>query len=241
MFQSSSSSSQIATSVPITTTITSSTSPPTAGYLDEQYNVFSNDGLEVFFTGHINTRSMGELVKEMKRIETKVLKSYHETIQKIKKCIDSDSFDTNNYIGIKKEAELYLELKPIQLHIHSPGGSVFDAWYAIDIISNIKLPIHTIVNGFCASAGTLLSLVGKKRLIGSHATMLIHEIRCGVWGKKTELDEQMDNINKVSKQLMDYYITRTKLTQSQLDDILKKDVFWSPQECIDAGLVHEIV
>ena len=50
---------------------------------------------------------------------------------------------------------------PIYIHINSFGGSVFDALTAIDVIKASKVPVHTIIEGASASAGTVFSVVGE--------------------------------------------------------------------------------
>jgi ATP-dependent protease ClpP protease subunit len=63
---------------------------------------------------------------------------------------------------------------PIYLHINSMGGSIFAAFSAIDVIKSCRVPIHTIIEGATASAGTLISIVGKKRYITPTSYMLIN-------------------------------------------------------------------
>ena len=66
--------------------------------------------------------------------------------------------------------------EPIYLHVNSFGGGVFAAFHAVDVIKQSAIPVHTIVEGATASAGTLMSCVGVKRYIRPHATMLIHQV-----------------------------------------------------------------
>lgn len=53
---------------------------------------------------------------------------------------------------------------PIELHLHSEGGSLFAGIAAYDCIRSCKTPIHTYVDGCAASAATLLFLAGKKNI-----------------------------------------------------------------------------
>ncbi len=54
---------------------------------------------------------------------------------------------------------------PIYLHISSFGGSVFAAFTAIDVIMACQVDVITIIDGASASAGTLMSVVGKHRFM----------------------------------------------------------------------------
>ena len=65
---------------------------------------------------------------------------------------------------------------PIFLHINSFGGSVFDAFTAIDVIISCSIPIYTIIEGATASAGTLISIMGKKKYIRPNDLLLFATI-----------------------------------------------------------------
>jgi ATP-dependent protease ClpP protease subunit len=200
----------------------------TATAVEKDYSLFVTDNLEVFFTGPITTESMAELVRELKSLETTIVDLYEET----KKTLDGKH---------KKYFDHVVAMKPVRLTIHSTGGLVYAALFAVDIIKSLKIPVHTVVCGYCASAATLLFLSGSQRFITKNSTMMIHEIRSGCWGKKTYLDDQYENYNKLSAQLIQYYKDNTKLTEDDLIDILKRDINWTPEECLEKGLVDEIV
>ena len=75
------------------------------------------------------------------------------------------------------------EYPPIYLHIKSDGGCVESALSSIDLILTSNCPVHTIIEGYAASAATMISIVGKKRFIHKNAHMLIHQMSAGFWGK----------------------------------------------------------
>lgn len=72
---------------------------------------------------------------------------------------------------------------PIYLHINSFGGSLYDAYAAVDTIKNLRVPVYSIIEGCAASAGTIISVVCTKRFIGKNAHMLIHQLSSSMWGK----------------------------------------------------------
>src|SRR5574343_327214 len=55
--------------------------------------------------------------------------------------------------------------RPIHLHIHSYGGSLFSGFAAADVIRLSKVPVWTYIEGAAASAATFLSVCGKRRFI----------------------------------------------------------------------------
>lgn len=160
--------------------------------------------------------------------------------------ITSDSaFNLNNELRstenkIKIFSATYnIPLQPIYLHLTTDGGLIYSAFSVIDCIKSLSVPVHTIIDGFVASAGTLISLAGEKRYMNKNSYMLIHELRGGVWGKMSEIEDEFKNIKRVMKHLIGIYLDNTKLKKNELEKILKKDIIWDLNECIKYGLVHE--
>jgi ATP-dependent protease ClpP protease subunit len=107
-------------------------------------------------------------------------------------------------------------------------------------MNSLSLPVYTVIDGFVASAGTIISVCGTKRYMGKNAYMLIHELRSGVWGKMSYIEEEYGNFKKVHEHLMDIYVDKTSLTAKKLTKILKKDIEWNVEEAINLGLVDDI-
>jgi ATP-dependent protease ClpP protease subunit len=135
---------------------------------------------------------------------------------------------------------LNIEPLPIYLHLTTNGGSIHSAFSIIDCMNSLTLPIYTVIDGYVASAGTIISVCGTKRYIGKNAYMLIHELRSGVWGKMTYIEEEVSNFKKVQEHLMEIYVDKTSLTEKKLLKILKKDVEWNAEDAINFGLVDDI-
>ena len=94
-------------------------------------------------------------------------------------------------------------------HINSIGGDIIPALSMVDTIRNSKVSVHTIIEGECMSAATLISCVGKKRLMRRNSVVLIHQMRTSYWGKLDECKEDMKNNKKLTTILKDIYITNT--------------------------------
>ena len=130
--------------------------------------------------------------------------------------------------------------KPIFLHINSYGGDLFESMAGIDSIINSDIPIHTIVEGTAASAGTLLAMVGERRYITRHSYMLIHQLSGGMWGTMAELEDDHNNNKQLMERLYKLYTEYSNLTKSKLKKILKKDIWWDADKCIEVGIVDGI-
>lgn len=147
-------------------------------------------------------------------------------------------------IGVKLQQEAVAQNREpanIYLHINSYGGSIFAGIAGMDEIKKSAVPIYTVVDGCCASAGTFLSLCGKKRFINQHAYMLIHQLSSVMWGKYEEFKDEIKNLDKLMIMIKQIYKEYTKVPADKLDEILKHDLWFDANECKEYGLIEEII
>ena len=136
---------------------------------------------------------------------------------------------------------LDVEPYPIHLHINSGGGSIISGIASMDTILRCKVPVHTYVDGFAASAATFLTLVGNKRFISRHSYMLIHQLTSNFWGKYSEFQDAKQNLDLMMDTIKNVYKKYTKVPVRKLNEILKHDLMWDAKTCLKYGLVDEII
>ena len=136
---------------------------------------------------------------------------------------------------------LDVEPYPIHLYINSGGGSITAGISSMDTILRSKVPIHTYVDGFCASAATFLSVVGSYRFMSRNSYMLIHQLSTNFWGKYSEFEDEKQNLDLMMKTIKRVYKEYTKVPMGKLDEILKHDLLWDAETCKSLGLIDEII
>ena len=141
---------------------------------------------------------------------------------------------------IKKYNDFNGHQEYIYLHINSFGGSVFSAFSVIDTIKNSKIPVVSIIEGAAASAATLISVMCDYRIIYENSYMLIHQLSSGTWGKMSELEDEMENLKELMAAIRKIYKESTNIPDGEINEILKHDLWWNPQICLQKGLVDEI-
>jgi len=161
--------------------------------------------------------------------------------------VDRDSiYDLSVLIREAEEESILTSLKlnideiPIFLHISSFGGSVFAAFSAIDIIKACRVPIHTIIDGATASAGTLISIAGKKRYMRPRSHMLIHQLSSSMWGKFAELEDEFNNLKGLMENITDIYKEHANIPKKELAQLLKQDLWLNSDKCLTYGLVDAL-
>jgi len=86
-----------------------------------------------------------------------------------------------------------------------------------------------------------MSIVGHHRTMHRHSFMLIHQISSTMWGKFEEMKDDMKNSELLMKTIIQLYEEHTRIPRSELSKILKHDLWWDAETCLDYGLVDEII
>lgn len=130
-----------------------------------------------------------------------------------------------------------------KIHIHSYGGFLTAGMSMSDTIFDYKkvIPITTIIDGTAASAATFISIAGTKRLMRKNATILIHQLSSGFWGKYDEIQDEMNNIDLFMNQIRNLYKEYSTVPVRELDKILKKDLYWDAEKCKKYNLIDDII
>ena len=136
-----------------------------------------------------------------------------------------------------------LDIDPptLKVLINSGGGSITAGISSMDTILRCKVPVHTYVDGFCASAATFLSVVGEKRFMSRNSYMLIHQLSTNFWGKYSEFEDEKQNLDLMMETIKNVYREYTEVPMKKIDEILKHDLMWDAETCKTLGLVDEIV
>jgi ATP-dependent protease ClpP protease subunit len=148
----------------------------------------------------------------------------------------------NKLSGLQRKATMgTFTPKPIYLHITTNGGDLLSGFFAYDKIRASKIPIHTIIEGSVASAGSLMSIAGKQRYMTPNSHLLIHQLRTGIIGTYEELVDEKNNCNQFMNKLVSLYHSNCngKLNKSKIREILKRDIFWDTKIAIQHGFVDE--
>ncbi len=146
-----------------------------------------------------------------------------------------------NVSMLSRSIPLEYEPPPIKLHINSYGGSVFAGLAALDYVKNSKVPVHSIIDGCAASAATLISVVAERRLIHKNSCMLVHQLSGMMWGKFQEMQDDMQNSEMLMEKIKNIYKEHTRIPKREMDKILKHDIWWEAEKCLEYGLVDEII
>jgi ATP-dependent Clp protease, protease subunit len=132
-------------------------------------------------------------------------------------------------------------MTPIWLHIHSYGGDLFSGFSTSDQLKRIKSPVYAVVEGIAASAATLIAMSATKRYILPNSFMMIHQLSALMWGTHEQFKDEMELQKKAMDKLIAFYAQRSKLNETELRDLLKRDFWLDAEAAVENGFVDEII
>lgn len=135
--------------------------------------------------------------------------------------------------------------EPIILHINSPGGHAHSGLALYDFIKTIKIPTVGVIEGFCASAATLLLLACKIRTMSPSSTFLMHQCSYSAMGQHSYMKDRTNSAEKLMQTLRKIYREETKIGEGKseverdaiIQNLLEHDIELTIDECRKMGIV----
>ncbi|XP_058090290.1 uncharacterized protein LOC131236835 [Magnolia sinica] len=133
--------------------------------------------------------------------------------------------------------------KPINMYINSPGGVVTAGLAIYDTMQYIRSPVSTLCIGQAASMGSLLLTAGApgERRALPNARVMIHQPSGGASGQASDIAIHAKEILKVRERLNLIYAKHTGQKIERIEQCMERDMFMSPDEAKEFGLVDEVI
>ena len=135
----------------------------------------------------------------------------------------------------------YGETFPIHLHIQSGGGMLMPTFYVCDVIKSLDTPVHVYIDGYVASAASLIAVSGAKRYMTEHSFMLIHQLQSQSSGRLDEMKDEMSNLDFFMKNVDDVYMKNSNISKTILDKLLSNELWIDAETCLKYNLIDEII
>lgn len=129
---------------------------------------------------------------------------------------------------------------PIVLRLQTWGGELHPALGVVDLIEALSVEVIVEINGYCASAGTLISSAADYVVMNPRAFILVHQLSSYVSGKRSEMIDHGKQIEAAHRIIIDLYKKKTGLSKKKIKRFLDRESWMTAQEAKDNGFVDEI-
>lgn len=129
----------------------------------------------------------------------------------------------------------------IELHVNSNGGSVKEGVAIYNLLKQHKAEKACFVDGFAYSIASVICMACDKITMGLGTSMLIHNMSMSVYGDAQMLRKCADDLDVLMESNRKIYMERAKnLTEEQLKEMMDKETFLTPEQCLEYGFCDEI-
>jgi ATP-dependent Clp endopeptidase proteolytic subunit ClpP len=157
---------------------------------------------------------------------------------------DSDTWRMTNTASqfVKDFKKLEKEYDRINIHINSPGGSVYHGFPIFNVIANSEKETHTYNDGLAASMGGILLLAGKNVHSAKNALLMIHTTNGLGIGNSEDFREMADMMDKYNGIIADHLSDKSGQDVADIKSkyIDYKDHWLTAQEAMDEGFIDMI-
>jgi len=131
-------------------------------------------------------------------------------------------------------------LKQINLHIHSPGGDVFDGIAIYNLLKNHPANVTVYIDGLAASMASVIAMAGNEVIMPENAMMMIHKPWGIQGGDAEDMRKYADLLDKVENTLIPAYASKTGKTPEELAEMLSEETWLTAKECVEQGFADKL-
>lgn len=125
---------------------------------------------------------------------------------------------------------------PLEVHINSGGGDVWDGISIKNAIEAHKGPVTTVVDGIAASIASVIAQAGTDRVMMPGSMMMIHEASTVAAGNAADFAKTAAILDDVSANLASLYARSAGGTADQWRAAMKDETWYSADQAVAAGL-----
>lgn len=171
-------------------------------------------------------------------------KDWFEIKNMAEKEADVYIYDEIGFFGTLAEEFIFqiqnLDVELINLHINSPGGSVFEGVAIYNALKNHKALISVHIDGLAASIASIIAMAGDEITIAENAMMMVHKPAVLMFGQAPELRKEADLLDKIEAQLVSTYTARTGQSEESIQEFISAETWFTGTEAVDAGFADKL-
>lgn len=147
--------------------------------------------------------------------------------------------------GVRDALSEMGNVKTLELHINSNGGSVAAGNTIVNLIDSYKQKtgcvVHTFIDGIAASMASGIAMAGDKIYMAQNAIFMVHKPFSVAWGNSDEMLHTAEILEKVEDTLVKNYMRHFSGTEDELRQLLADESWLTAEEALDYGFCDEIV
>ena len=131
----------------------------------------------------------------------------------------------------------------IKLYVNSPGGQVYSGLAIVDTMNLVKPDVSTIVVGFAASMGAVISAHGTKgkRFALPNAKIMLHQPSSGFEGTSADIEISAREVLNLRNRIDEMMADRTGKSVTEVHKDTDRDFWMTAPEAVKYGVIDKVI
>jgi len=138
-------------------------------------------------------------------------------------------------------AELAAGADDITVWINSAGGDVFAAARMYTLLREYPGKVTVQIDGFAASAASVIAMAGDKVLMSPVSYMVIHNPSTIAIGDSTEMQRTGAMLDEIKEGIINAYAMKTKLSRAELSRLMDAEECFNAKRAVQFGFADGIL
>ncbi len=130
--------------------------------------------------------------------------------------------------------------KTIDLHLNTPGGSVFEGVAIYNALKSHSARIVVYIDGLAASMGSIIALAGDEIRMAASGFFMIHNPWSIAAGDAADFRKEADILDKITGTMADVYAGRTGKDLPDIRALMDDETWFTGEEAKAAGFVDAV-
>lgn len=133
-------------------------------------------------------------------------------------------------------------VKEIDVHINSGGGSVTDGTAIHTMLKNHKAKVNVHIDSLAASIASVIAMAGDTVNMAYNGLFMLHNAMVGpMSGNQQDLEKMADTLGKITSTVRQAYMSRSiKVDEKQLTEMMDNESWLNSSEALELGFVDNI-
>ena len=133
--------------------------------------------------------------------------------------------------------------REINIRLNSPGGDPITARAIHNLLRELPARKVVTVEGWCASAATIIACAGDCVRVYDSSTYMIHNVKrlCFDYMDKRDLERAINSVNAEEQAIIAIYRAKTGKSEKKLREMLDAETWFVGKEIVNNGFADELI
>lgn len=135
------------------------------------------------------------------------------------------------------------DVEELVVRINSGGGDVFAAHAIYCRLRDMSAKITVKIDGWCASAATIIAMAGDVIQIPRSGVFMIHDPAMTVWDtyKAADFEKLAQELKVIKQSIVNAYAGRTKMKEEDIAAMMQEETWWTGDQAVENGFCDSVM